>query len=182
MRTGSTNRTKDTTVIPWPGSDLTRTRPLPILTDLAVGPGPVGAGPPVLYVRSQGRGEGPGAVAGSVVGQHCLHRDSAGGEERCRAEPEGGGFFRLVVEDFRVRQTRVVIDGVVQVGVPGPFPAVPSSRGPSEGAVSAAVRDASELLDVHVDRVSRMVVLVPLRCGLAHGQAGALVQPGQWIP
>jgi hypothetical protein len=134
----------------------------------------------VLDLWSQGRGEDPGAVAGSVVGQHGLDLDPVCGEERNGAQPEGGSsFFPLVVEDFRVRQPRVVIDGVVQVGVAGPFAAVLSSLGAAEGAVPAAVRDASELLDVHVDQAPGMVVFVPLRCGLAHRRQPGHPAPGQ---
>ena len=44
--------------------------------------------------------------------EHGLDDDSVRGEELDGADPEGGcGLLRLVAEDFRVRQTRVVIDG-----------------------------------------------------------------------
>ncbi|MDP9998385.1 hypothetical protein J2W15_001884 [Pseudarthrobacter sulfonivorans] len=49
----------------------------------------------------------------------------------------------------------------MQVGVPGPWPAVAPAFGPSEGAVTATVRDAAELLDVR----SRIIKLSGVRSG-----------------
>ena len=73
----------------------------------------------------------------------------------------------------------MVIDGVVQIGVPGPGTAVPASLGTSQGAVSAAVGDAPEFLDVHVDQIPGVLVFIALRCRLSDRQPGALVQAGQ---
>jgi hypothetical protein len=107
-----------------------------------------------------------------------------GGEERGRADPESGsGFFLLVAEDFRVGEPGVVIDGLVQIGVPRPGAAVPASLGASQGAVSAAVGDPSEFLDVYMDQITGVLVFIALRCGLSDGQPGALVKAVQsWHP
>ena len=131
-------------------------------------------------VRAQSGGKASGAVAGSVIGEHGPDGDSVGGEERCRALPEGyGGFCLFVCEYFGVRQAGMVVYGVMEVGVTGPGPSVLPTFGPSQGPVPAALWDASELLDVDMDQVSGTFVFIALRGRLADGQPCALVKAGQ---
>ena len=73
----------------------------------------------------------------------------------------------------------VVIDGVMQERVARSMVRrraglVPVAGGPAHRAVSAAVRDTSEFLDVHVDQVPGVLVLVA-----ADHPACGTVQPGQ---
>lgn len=98
-----------------------------------------------------------GPVAGPFIGQHPLHRDAAGFEVRVGPLPEPGrGLLGLIIQDPGLRQPRMVIHRVVQVGVArppvrlGPGLVAPGS-GPAQHQVAAAVGNAPELLDVHVD-------------------------------
>src|SRR5690625_7767938 len=102
-----------------------------------------------------------GAVAAAVVGQDPAHGDPGIVEEGVGPLPEsGGGVFALVFQQFAVGQPRVVVDGGVDVPVPGPTLAVALALGSAEEFVPAAVGDAAELLDVHVQQIARSLVLV----------------------
>ncbi len=81
--------------------------------DLAVGLRPVGPGPLVGDV-TQGLGEQVRTVGRPVIGQHPLHADPAAGEPGACAFPErAGGLLLLISQDLAVRQSGVVINGVV---------------------------------------------------------------------
>src|SRR5699024_3007783 len=136
--------------------------------DLAVGLGPVGAGAFVRDLLAQGGGEGLGPVGGPVVGQHPFDDDPARGEVVIGTVPErGGGFLGLIGEDLAVGQPGVVIEGVVHAGCARLGALLdPVALGAAVGSVAAAVGDAPELLDIHMDKIPRLVVLVAHRLGL----------------
>jgi len=126
-------------------------------------------------VAERGR-EVAGSIAGSVVGHHGLDLDAGVGEERAGASPEPGGrLAALVAEDLRIGESAAVIDGVVQEGVPHPAVAIATPVGPAEHPVTAAVRDAAELLDVDVDELAGLGLLVADRLDPADWQARRLV-------
>src|ERR1700679_1715955 len=87
--------------------------------DLAVGLGPVGAGPVVGDAQlSAGGGPVTGAGAGTGVADRPFDRDPGGGEPGVRAGQErGGGFLALVGQDLGVGQPGVVVQGGVQAAV-----------------------------------------------------------------
>ena len=134
--------------------------------DFAVGLGSVGAGAFVCDVVAESLFEGVGAVAGAVVSQDSCHGDPGGVEEGVGALPgRGGGFLLLVGQDFAVGQAGVVVDGVVDVGIPGPAVRggsglVPGTRGTAPPFVAAAVGDPAAVLDVDVDQVAGGGMLV----------------------
>src|SRR5690625_3081194 len=102
-----------------------------------------------------------GAVAAAGVGQDPAHGDPGIVEEGVGPLPgSGGGVFALVFQQFAVGQPRVVVDGGVDVPVPGPTLAVALALGSAEEFVPAAVGDASELFDIHVHQIARSLVLV----------------------
>ena len=144
--------------------------------DFAVSLGPVGPG---AFVADPGAdedvAEGPGAVAGAVVGHHPLDRHPVGGEGGDGVGHEGrGGGLGFIGQDLGVDEAGVVIDGVVDGGVAPdlaavgavalgevPCPGVRFAAHPAQNPVAAAVRDPAELLDVDVDHLSGPGVLVP---------------------
>lgn len=86
--------------------------------DLPVGLGPVGPGPFVGDVLARGLGERVGPVAGTVVGHRRgdPHARRVRQKGRVRAFPEPGrGLFAFIAEDLGVRDSGVVVHGVVQV-------------------------------------------------------------------
>src|SRR3954453_18056367 len=100
-----------------------------------------------------------GDVGRAVVGHDALDGDVMRGEERDGAaeEPDGGDRL-LVVEDLRVGQARMVIDGDVDVlPARGPLaigPAVGLAAPTAGHAMSGAVgADPSELLDVDMQQL-----------------------------
>ena len=103
-----------------------------------------------------------------------------GCEEGVRSDQEpGGGLLLLIAENLRVREPGVILDGVVQIRV-ADYGAVASSGGATDFAVSTAVRDAAEFLDVEVDQVARCIVLVSAGRGPAHRQPGSPVAWSRW--
>jgi hypothetical protein len=148
-----------------------------VAVDLAIGLRAVGPGALVDDAGlGQRGGEVPGAVARAVVGQDPLDAGDAGlGEERSGAAPEPGrGVLAFVVEQFGVGQPRVVVDGVVQVGVARSAAPVAPARSASEDLVPAADGDVAQLLDVDVDHVAGTFVLVA-----ADHPAGGPIEIGQ---
>src|SRR5690625_315 len=132
-----------------------------VALDFAVGLRPGGAGALVLNLGSEGVGEHVGAVAAAVVGQDPAHGDPGIVEEGVGPLPEsGGGVFALVFQQFAVGQPRVVVDGGVDVTVPGPTLAVELALGSVEEVVIVKVGDAARLFDVHVHQIARSLVLV----------------------
>lgn len=128
--------------------------------------------------------EGPGAVAGPVIGHDRLERDTQGREVgRGPVDEGGGGVLALVVQDLAVDQVGVVSYGVVQVAVPGPAPsglgrlgswgAVPVGPPPARG------RDTALLLDVDMDQLPGTFLLVAHRRYAAQAHPGGLVGVGQ---
>ncbi|OXR39619.1 hypothetical protein B7C42_08313 [Nocardia cerradoensis] len=104
----------------------------------------------------------------------------------CSLPERDSGFLAFVGQDFAVGQAGVVIDGVVQVAATDlAFPVVAQRfswrSGPVAGscaapdsAVSTAVRDVAEFLDIDVDQVARRGVFVAAdRC------RGGPVEPAQ---
>ncbi len=75
------------------------------------------------------------------------------GEEGVGPAPERcGGFLAFIGEDLRVRQPRVVINRVMQVGIaPAPLLVVAVAGRSPQLAVSTTVGDAAQLLDVDMD-------------------------------
>jgi hypothetical protein len=79
----------------------------------SVGLGPVWVGAAMFDV-AQGVTKSVRAVAGSVVGQHFPHGDSAFGEPGVGPYPEGGGgLFAFIGEQLGVGQSRVSVQGGV---------------------------------------------------------------------
>ena len=92
----------------------------------------------------------PGAavsVGEGVVGQDALHGDVVGGVEgHGAAQKSGAGLSALVVKDLGVGQSRMVINGGVDVVKAEPSPAVMHAGGSAAvHAPTAAGRDAAEL-------------------------------------
>jgi hypothetical protein len=120
---------------------------------------------------AQRRCEHARAVAGAVIRHHRADLDAGVREERSGAFPEPGrGLFALVPEGLRVGQSRVVVDGVVQVGVAAALlVVVPVSGLSAKHAVATTVGDTSKLLDVDVDELAGRGCLVADRRGFADG-------------
>ncbi|MBM7367731.1 hypothetical protein JOC45_002438 [Gordonia hydrophobica] len=113
------------------------------------------------------------AVRAAVVRQHALDGDATVGEPLHRPVKDGGGDGRLVIMNFCVRDTRVVVDDGVHERVPELRTAVLITwlaRG--DGAIllalaaadvapAAAVGDVADLLHVQVHERPGVKVLVP---------------------
>ena len=95
-------------------------------------------------------------------------------------EERSGGLFAFVAEYLGVRQSAVVIDGVVDEGVTATLLLVVAfTNCASEFAVPATVGNAAELFDVDVDQVARRGMFIAARLRPVHSQAGVLVQVPQ---
>ncbi len=148
--------------------------------DLAVGLRPVGAGPFVDDAGTECSSEFLGAIAGSVIGQDACDGDPMVGEEGPSAGPEPGrGVLAFICEDLGIGEPGVVVDSVVQVGVAHPGAGL-STGLTADLAVPTAVGDAAELFDVDMDQVAGTLVLVSVRVRSADGQAGGLVEVGEF--
>ena len=148
----------------------------------AVGLGPAGSG---LLDLGAGSGAGsmpqPGFIATAVVGDNPLRGDPDGDIPGGGASPEsgcGGGF--LVVQDLRIGDAGTVVDGGVDVPVPGI--AAPGRLlavvAASPGSPSAPVGDPGQLFDVDMDQLTRRVALIPFRWWFIGGSV-ASIQPTQ---
>ena len=113
-----------------------------------------------------------GAVGGPVVGEELFDFDAVAGKEgECAAEEadRGGGFF--VGEDLGVGEAAVVVDcdvDVLPADGAAAFALMVSDGSfamvdPVAPTSAAAGVEASELLDVDVDQLSRPGALVALR-------------------
>jgi hypothetical protein len=80
------------------------------------------------------------------------------------------GLFAFIAEDLRICQPGVVIDGVMQVGIPaaGMLAVVVLADRASEFAVSSAVGNAAQFLDVDVHEIARSGVFVAASSRSAH--------------
>ena len=108
-RSRSTNRTQDTVVTPWPGSDRAGAAPSQVFTDLAVVARRERLDLLVTGAGADDPGEVAGAVAGAVVGDDAVDvGDAVRGEPDLRAGQErGGGGALLVGERLGVGESGV---------------------------------------------------------------------------
>jgi hypothetical protein len=114
-----------------------------------------------------------GAGAATVLGEHALGSDSPVDEPRDGdAQNFGGGLLGLVVTGLDASHTAVVVDHGVQASGPdqgiatlaawivGRRRATCPALLATDVASSAAVRDASELLDGDLEHVASLLVLI----------------------
>lgn len=94
-------------------------------------------------------------------------------------EPRGG-FFAFVAEDLRVRQSAVIVDGVMGVrATPALFRVVAVADRATNLAMPTAVGNTAELLDVDVDQIPRSRVLVAARLRASHPEFGVQIEVAQ---
>src|SRR5699024_2893375 len=114
----------------------------------------------------RGGGGCPGPVAGSVIAESSADASDAVPAEpfHCSLPEPGSGRAALVGEFFGVGQPGVVVGGRVQVDVTGPLPAGSFVLGGAAtvDSMAAAIRNAADCLDVHVDHVARPGPLVTM--------------------
>ena len=139
-------------------SPLSGQRPVEPL-DLAFGLRPMRTGEHVLDLLGGEHGvEQPRPVYRAVIGHQPADVDVVAGEVAPGPVPKpSNSDFAVVIEDFRVRQARAVVDDVVQVGVANGGVTLGLVVSAAEYAPAAAVGDAGEFLDVHVDHVAQGV-------------------------
>jgi len=146
---------------------------------LAIGLGRIGPGADVLDGEPPQRlGVAMGAETCAVVGHDALDLDAVGFEEAQGVEekPQAGA-PRLIGEDFRIDQARMVVDGQVHV-FPANAAAVALPRAIAGDAMAGAV-ELTEFLDVDMDEFAGRVAFVAThrfsrRQGLELVQAKAL--------
>ena len=128
---------------------------------LSVGPRGVGLGEDVTDLRlSANLGEELGAAAGAVVSHEALDLDAMDPEEGESTDQEAScGLFALVGQDLGIGEARGIIDTDVEE-----LPSRASSA-LTVIAVDAVTNplDASELLDVEVDKLPGMLALITTR-------------------
>ena len=105
-----------------------------------------------------GFAEGPGAIAGAVVGHHPRHLDAEAGVVGDGGREEGDGALLLLVgQDLREGQAGGVVDRDVDE-LPAGAARLALLR--IAGDAMADALEAAELLDVDVDQFAGMLALV----------------------